>query len=83
MIEKLEQWWQTTGLNLSHKEACTEAFKLGMSVVDEDHRLARAIERRREVDPGAQPSLEELKAIDRILVREAGQQTAAQKKAPR
>ena len=72
-IEKLDQWWQTTGLNLSHKDACTEAFKLGMSVVAEDHRLAKAIEQRRKIDPGAQPTIEELRAIDRILVREAGQ----------
>ena len=53
-LEKLDQWWQTTGLNLCHRDACTEAFKLGMSVVAEDHRLALAIERRREVNPGAE-----------------------------
>lgn len=35
MIEKLEQWWETTGLNLSHKDACTGAFKLGISVAVE------------------------------------------------
>ena len=55
-IEKLDQWWQTTGLNLSHREACTEAFKLGMSeateamqmalVCLEDHNLAPFIQQK-------------------------------------
>jgi hypothetical protein len=43
MIEKLEQWWETTGLNLSHKDACTDAFKLGISVAVE----AQVIEKQR------------------------------------
>lgn len=56
MIEKLEHWWQTTGLNLSHKDACGEAFKLGMSetteamqmalVALEDHDLAPFIQQK-------------------------------------
>ena len=37
----------------------------------EDYELADDIRQRREVNPGAQPSLEELKAIDRILVQQA------------
>ena len=36
-----------------------------------DYELAENIRQRREVNPGAQPSLEELRAIDRILVQQA------------
>ena len=36
-----------------------------------DYELAQAIKQRREVNPRAQPSIEELKAIDRILVQQA------------
>ena len=31
-MNKLEEWWATEGINLSHKDACIAAFKLGLSV---------------------------------------------------
>ena len=31
-MKKLEEWWATEGINLSHKDACIAAFKLGLSV---------------------------------------------------
>ena len=31
-MNKLEEWWATEGFNLSHKDACIAAFKLGLSV---------------------------------------------------
>ena len=46
MIEKLEHWWEKTGLNLSHKDACIGAFKLGISVAVE----AQTIEKQRKND---------------------------------
>ena len=55
-MEKLEQWWQTTGLNLPHHDACAQAFKLGANeaieamkmalVVLEDHDLAPFIQQK-------------------------------------
>ena len=37
----------------------------------EDYKLAQAIKERRKVDPSAQPSHEELTAINKILVQQA------------
>ena len=53
-MNTIETWWQTTGLNLSHHDACAQAFKLGASeareamqmalVCLEDHNLAPFIQ---------------------------------------
>jgi hypothetical protein len=29
--EAYENWWQTIGINLSHKDACNAAYKLGIT----------------------------------------------------
>ena len=56
MEKQLEQWWQNTGLTLSHHDACAAAFKLGTAeaaevmqmalVVLEDHDLAPFIQQK-------------------------------------
>lgn len=38
---------------------------------EHDYELADAIKQRREANPNAQPTLEELAAIDRILIQQA------------